>query len=136
MSTTPTHAPETDARTADVLISRLAARLTVPRYDDIAERHADLYAELCDAVAPAQDHTTTEDFCEHCQPAYLRVDEERNAELVARERMAFRLGVEVGRQDRGKKTGGSVAIPPVSRTDDSPDTDDAPDVGACFVNCW
>ncbi len=100
MSTTTTHPPE-ETRTPDAIVQDLAARLTVPHYDDIAERHAGLYAELCDAVGPAQDQTATSDFCEHCQPAYLRVDEERNAELVARERMAFRIGLAVGRQSGG-----------------------------------
>ncbi len=62
-----------------------------------------LYTALCDAVAPEQDQTTGADFCERCQPAFLRVDEERNAELVAREELWFRLGLEVGRRIGGAR---------------------------------
>ena len=100
MSTPTTHPPE-ETRTLDAIVQELAACASEPSYDHIMDDYPVLFAELCDAVAPAQDETTTTDFCERCQPVYLQVDEQRNEELCARERMAFRLGVEVGRRASG-----------------------------------
>ncbi len=101
MSTT-TKRPPKDTRTVDDLIAELAADVIVPHYDDVVDRHSALYADLCNAVTEGlEDQTTVRDFCERCQPAYLQVDEQRNAELVVKERMAFRLGLEVGRQIGG-----------------------------------
>ena len=94
-----TRKPKATRRTVDELITELAADVIVPHYDDVTDRHSALYQALCDAVTEdLGDHTGTDDFCERCQPAYLRVDEERNAELVCKERMAWQIGLAVGRQ--------------------------------------
>ena len=98
MSTHQSKRPPEPDRTPEALIQELAARAVVPHFEDIIDRHGDLYSTLCDAVVPEQDQTTTTAFCERCQSAYLRVDEERNAELVERERLWFKIGSEVGRQ--------------------------------------
>ena len=98
MSTQQSQRPPEPDRTPEALIQELAARAVVPHFEDIIERHSGLYSTLCDAVVPEQDQTTTTDFCERCQSAYLRVDEERNAELVERERLWFKIGSEVGRR--------------------------------------
>ena len=82
MSTTTIRPPES-TRTVDELITELAACMTVPHFDDVLERQPDLYTALCDAVTPERDRSTAADFCERCQPAYLRVDEQRNAELMS-----------------------------------------------------
>ena len=100
--------PSTTGRSVDKLLTELAACMTVPHFDDVLERHGDLYTALCDAVTPEQDRTTGADFCERCQPAYLRVDEQRNAELVARERIMFRLGARGRPTHSGRGAGARV----------------------------
>ena len=95
---TPQETPA-ERRSVDELLTELAACMSVPHFDDVLERYGDLYGRLVDAVTPERDRSTAADFCERCQPAYLRVDEGRNAELVDRERITFRLGVTVGRKE-------------------------------------
>ena len=95
--TSTADSPSAPGRTVGERISELAGRAMQPHFEDIIERHSGLYSTLCDAVAPDQDQTTTTAFCERCQSAFFRVDEERNTELVERERLWFKIGIEVGR---------------------------------------
>ena len=99
--TRPTDRTTEHTRTVDELITELAACAVVPHYDDLVQRHDGLYGALCDAVTDDGNRTAPADFCERCQPAYLRVDEDRNAELVDRERMVFRLGIQIGQRAQG-----------------------------------
>ena len=53
---------------------------------------------------------------------YLRVDEGRNAELVERERIMFRLGAEVGRRTQAEVPAPVSTTAPVSSTPAAGDT--------------
>ena len=107
----------------------MTCRLTATRTAD--ERHSGLYVALCDAVAPQQDQTTTEDFCEQCRPAFLRLDAERNAELVARKEMWFRLGMEVAR-----RTGATLTAPTERAIDEQRSVDEELRDSAAIVGAY
>ena len=139
MSTSPAvERPSADTRTpqdtpdinvVDRLIAELAADVVTPHYDDVMDRHGALYEKLCAAVTEdLGDQTTAADFCARCQPAHLRVDEERNAELIVKERMAFMLGLEVAREQSGPRRDGYAGAQPTHAPADDDDQEDVSEV--------